>query len=389
MGYHCWLRNLNIRGACMVAATLVAAFGTVQAAQVEATKPDVTTPLYRASVLVDAVSGQVLSSSHEDLRLPPASLTKMMLMLLVAERVRDGRLHWDDPIHVSDWASRIGGSQVYLRAGEVFSLGDLMQAIAIHSANDAAVAVAEAVAGSSTNFVELMNQRARELGMRGTVYRSVHGLPPAKGQQQDLTTANDIAILARALVAHPDVMRWAGTRKAEFRNGTMTLTNTNQLVQRTNWVDGLKTGYFGAAGFNVAATASRDGLRLIAVVLGAREKRACFDTAEALLKHGFGQYQALVALREGETVASDVAVKGGRPRFVRVVAGGDVSVLARRGEKRRFSLELELADPVTAPLEARAPVGEVVVRDGDTVVGRVPALAGDPVERSFSWDRFF
>jgi serine-type D-Ala-D-Ala carboxypeptidase (penicillin-binding protein 5/6) len=348
------------------------------------------TELYGSAVLIDADSGTVLFEKDAHRQAPPASMTKMMLMLLVAERVRDGSLRWDDPIPTSRWASKIGGSQVYLKEGEIFPLNEMMQAIVIHSANDAAVAVAEAVAGSSPAFVDLMNQRAKQLGMRETVYRSVHGLPPGKGQQADLSSAFDLATLARELVKYPDIMKWAGTKEAPFRHGTLTLTNTNRLVRETGWVDGLKTGYYREAGFNVTATAKRDGLRLIAVVMGAPEKHNSFDQAAALLNRGFAEYRALVAVKEGDTVANDVAVKEGKPRFVRVVAGGNVAVLAKRGEQRKFSLEMALSQDVHAPLTAKAPIGEVVVKDGSIVIGTVPALAADPVERQPSlWDRLF
>src|SRR5574340_1179694 len=148
--------------------------------------------LYRSAVLIDADSGVVLFEKNPHLAGPPASMTKMMLMLLVAERVRDGSLHWNDPVPTSAWASKIGGSQVYLKEGEVFPLSEMMEAVVIHSANDAAVAVAEAVAGSTDAFVELMNARAKQLGMHDTVYHSVHGLPPGKGQQPDLSSAYDL-----------------------------------------------------------------------------------------------------------------------------------------------------------------------------------------------------
>jgi D-alanyl-D-alanine carboxypeptidase (penicillin-binding protein 5/6) len=346
--------------------------------------------LYRSAILMDAASGTVLFEKDAHRQGPPASMTKMMLMLIVAERVRDGSLRWDDPVPTSAWASRIGGSQVYLKQGEVFSLGEMMQAIAIHSANDAAVAVAEAVAGSSEAFVDLMNERAKELGMRDTVYYSVHGLPPGKGQQADMSSAYDMATLARQLVQFPDIMKWAATKEAPFRNGSMTLTNTNRLVRETSWVDGLKTGYYAQAGFNVTATASRNGLRLISVIMGAPQKRDCFSQAAALLNRGFAEYQALVAVKKGDIIASDVAVSGGKPHFVRVVAGGEVAVLAKRGEKRNFSLELLLAGDVHAPLNANAEIGQVLVKDGDAVVGKVPALAAEAVEKQTSlWDRLF
>jgi len=346
--------------------------------------------LYRSAIVVDADSGAVLFEKDAHRQNPPASMTKMMLMLIVAERVRDGSLRWDDPITTSAWASKVGGSQVYLKQGEVFPLSEMMEAIAIHSANDASVAVAEAVAGSSEAFVELMNQRAKELGMHDTVYHSPHGLPPGRGQQADMSSAYDMAIVARELVKFPDVMKWSGTKEAPFRNGTMTLTNTNRLVRETGWVDGLKTGYYREAGFNVTATAKRNNLRLIAVVMGAEQKRDCFGQAAQLLTKGFGEYKELAAVKKGDVVASGVAVKDGKPGSVRVIAGDNLNVLSKRTDKPSFSVELVLAGDVQAPLSANARVGDVVVKEGDTVVGKVPALAADAVEKQTSlWKRLF
>jgi D-alanyl-D-alanine carboxypeptidase (penicillin-binding protein 5/6) len=380
-------------GATIVVSTLMWAPRRGEARRIvrqPASAPAVSAETYRAAILVDAGSGTVLYERNPHLQAPPASMTKMMLMLIVAERVRDGSLRWDDPIVASAWASKIGGSQVYLKQGEVFPLSEMMQAIAIHSANDAAVAVAEALAGSSEAFVDLMNDRAKALGMHDTVYHSPHGLPPSKGQQADMSSAADLATLARELVRFPDIMKWAGTKEAPFRGGAMTLTNTNRLVRETGWVDGLKTGYYREAGFNVTATAKRGDMRLIAVILGAPQKHDCFAEAGRLLNKGFAEYTALIAVKQGDTVANDVAVKDGKPRFVRVVAGGNVSVLAKRGEKRNFSLELSLANTVEAPLRPNDRIGDVVVKDGNAVVGQVPALAAEPIEKQTSlWDRVF
>jgi len=384
------------RGVLVAAVVLGLSTTAVEAKRIMRQTPEHKAPrpadaeIYRAGILIEADSGTVLFEKNPHLKAPPASMTKMMLILLVAERVRDGSLRWDDPITASAWASKIGGSQVYLKQGEVFPLSEMMQAIVIHSANDASVAVAEAVAGSSAAFVDLMNERAKQLGMNDTTYHSVHGLPPGKGQQPDISSAKDLATVARELVKFPDVMKWAGTKEAPFRQGTMTLTNTNRLVRETSWVDGLKTGYYREAGFNVTATGQRDAMRLIAVILGAPQKRDCFAEAGKLLARGFVDYKALVALKKGDTVANDVAVNGGTPRFVRVVAGGNVSVLAKRGEKRNFSVELALSGDVHAPLKINDPIGEVVVKEGDVVVGRVPALAAESAEKQTSlWERIF
>jgi D-alanyl-D-alanine carboxypeptidase (penicillin-binding protein 5/6) len=381
-------------GWCVVALWLAgampaAAAGKRQAVRLRPRESQGAAGTYRSAILVEADSGTVLFEEHAHLQMPPASMTKMMLMLLVAEAVRDARLHWQDPVTTSRRASKMGGSQVYLKEGEVFTLAEMMQAVAIHSANDAAAAVAEAVAGSAPVFIASMNERAKELGMRDTVFRSEHGLPPEAGHAPDLSTAYDLALVARELVKFPDILTWSGTKELAFRNGSLLLTNTNRLVRETNWVDGLKTGYYSEAGFNVTATAQRDGMRLIAVIMGAPQKGDCFAAAAGLLNKGFTEFHALAALQQGDVIANDVEVHGGRPRFVRIVAGGSLKVLAKRGQKSNFNLQLSLPRDIEAPLAARQVVGEVVVRDGDTVVGRVPAMAADPVERGTLWDRVF
>ena len=214
--------------AAMVLSSLALTAGRADARRIVRHQPEekpatASTELYRSAILMDAASRTVLFEKDAHRQGPPASMTKMMLMLIVAERVRDGSLHWDDPIPTSAWASKIGGSQVYLRQGEVFSLAEMMQAFAIHSANDAAVAVAEAVAGSSDAFVDLMNDRARELGMHDTVYHSVHGLPPSKGQRADMTSAYDLATLASELVNRKrlEPLELESSRKSQTIGGIM------------------------------------------------------------------------------------------------------------------------------------------------------------------------
>lgn len=343
----------------------------------------------RASILVDAETGTVLHEHNARERHPPASMTKLMLMLIVAERVRDGNLSWEEPVTTSAWASKMGGSQVYLATGETFTLGEMMAAVIVHSANDAAVAVAERVAGSTREFVRLMNERAAALGMKDTTYQTVHGLPPSGGQQPDLTSAYDTAVLAREVVKFPDILKWSDTVETTFRNGEMKLLNTNHLVQQIDWVDGLKTGFYSGAGFNVTATGQKNGMRLISVVMGAARKDDCFGEAGRLLKQGFSNYQRQVVVKRGDVVAVDVRVKGGRPRFVRVIAGSSLTLLAKKGEKRDVRLQLALAGELQPPLQADDPIGQVIVMEGETELGRVPALIAESVVKAGLLDRFY
>ncbi len=344
---------------------------------------------FRSAVLVDAESGQILFEQEAHLKTPPASMTKMMLMLLVLERVQAGKLGWDDPIAVSARAASMGGSQVFLKPGEVFPLKEMMAAIVVHSANDAAVAVAETISGSVDAFVAAMNKRAGELGMKETTYATVHGLPPEKGQAGDVSSAADMGRVATEVLRHPEILQWSSLKETTFRGGSMVLTNTNRLLREVPWVDGLKTGYIRESGFNVTATGRRDGLRLIAVIMGAAEKPTCFREALVLLNRGFAEYYSQTAVKEGDPIASDVPIKNGRPRFVRIVAGRTLSVLAKRGEKRQFALQLALNSNLEAPLRARQQVGELVVRDGTNVVGTVPALAVDTIEKATMWESLF
>lgn len=358
--------------------------------RVQAASKKAAEPAYGAALLMEASSGEVLFEENSRERRPPASMAKMMLMLIVAEKVARGEMSWDDRIVASTEAAQMGGSQVYLAAGETFTLRELMEAVVIHSANDASVAVAEAVAGSRDAFVDSMNVRATELGLRDTVYHSPHGLPPGRDQESDMTTAYDLALLAREILAHRQIMEWADTAEAGFRNDQFKLVNTNHLVRTTPWITGLKTGYTRAAGFNVTTTAERNGMQLIAVVMGAPTKKRCFEEAVKLLNKGFNGYQPLYAVRKGDIIANDVPVKYGNPRFVRVVAGGDLSIVAPRGAKRNFSLELALPGELQAPLDSSAPVGTVVVHEEGREIGKVPALAGDAVEKQTRfWERFF
>src|SRR6202158_2356602 len=185
----------------------------------------------------------------------------------------------------------MGGSQVYLKEGETFSLDDMMKAVVVHSANDASVAAAEYIAGSTDAFVQMMNQRAAALGMKDTHYYTVHGLPPAPGASADVASAYDQAILARELIKYPDVLRWSSIDTAPFRAGTFVLRNTNHMVRTYPGCDGLKTGFYDKAGFNVVATAKRNNLRLIAVVLGSQHKLTNFKEASEMLSQGFLNYE--------------------------------------------------------------------------------------------------
>lgn len=244
---------------------------------------------YRGAISVDASTGMVLFEDKADVAAYPASITKLMVLLVILEAVEAGRLALDEPVRVTAHASRIGGSQVYLKHNEVFPVEELLYALVVQSANDAATALAIHYLGSKAAFVDLMNTRAREIGMNDTVFHSVHGLPPGRGQLPDVSTPRDIALLCRELLKRPDVLKYTATRRRPFRTDApepFIMENHNRLLGELEGCDGLKTGFFWAAGFSIAATATRENQRVIAVVLGARSERVRDEKAKEMLASG-------------------------------------------------------------------------------------------------------
>lgn len=246
---------------------------------------------YLGAIVVDAATGKVLFEDHADAKGYPASVLKLMDLLLILERIEARQLSLTDPVTVSAKASKTGGSQVWLAEKEVFPVEELLYALMVQSANDAAVALAEKVAGTTDAFVELMNRRARELGMTSTVFHSVHGLPPAAGQEHDVTTARDFSILCRELLKHPDTLRYTSTRERPFRPNvakkTVIMRTHNHLLGHVEGCDGLKTGYITAAGYSIAVTAARNGQRVIAVVLDSADRKVRDAQATELIAKGF------------------------------------------------------------------------------------------------------
>jgi serine-type D-Ala-D-Ala carboxypeptidase (penicillin-binding protein 5/6) len=230
-------------------------------------------PPFEAYAVVDAADGQILEGQNTHLRWPQASLTKLMLACVIAEKLECGELQLDEPITASKNSQGMGGTQVFLKAGETFSLNELMKAVLIESANDAAYAVAEHVAGRADAFAELMNRKARELGMTDTEFYCVHGLPPLNGGGENITTCSDMILLALEVLKHPQILSWTSIEQTTFRNGTLVISNKNKLLGRQLGVDGLKTGYYRKAGFNIVATGKNGDKRVIVVVLGSPESK--------------------------------------------------------------------------------------------------------------------
>jgi D-alanyl-D-alanine carboxypeptidase (penicillin-binding protein 5/6) len=228
---------------------------------------------FEAYAVADAVDGKIFEGLNVNLRWPQASLSKLMLAVVVMDKIEGGELALSDRVTVSRKAESMGGSQVFLKAGETFTLDELMRAALVESANDAAFALAEHAAGSSDEFVKLMNAKARDLGMLDTEFHCVHGLPPARGGTDNISTCSDMIRLACEALRHPQILEWTSIEQTTFRNGTLPISNKNKLVGRVPGVDGLKTGYTRKAGFNIVATAKTGDRRLIVVVLGSPDSR--------------------------------------------------------------------------------------------------------------------
>ena len=358
------------------------------ATQLEPFKPKAMTGDFKSALVIDADTGLVLVATNAQVRRQPASMLKMMTELIVLEHIADGDMTMDDVVTVSARSSNMGGSQVYLKHGESFTVEELLSALAIHSANDAAVALAEHLAGSVEAFVDLMNMRAQDLGMANSEFHSVHGLPAGYKQSPDLTTAEDLSILGRELIKHPEALEWSATKTAPFRDGKFTLYNPNKLVGKFRGLDGLKTGFTGPAGFCVTATAVQKGKRLISVVMGCTTDKARATETTRLLTYGFNAYkQVKIIPTAGVVLPEPVAVKGGKVSEVTIKYGESLTVMVPRNREDHLVVENRLPEKVEAPLPAGAEVGLAVVLLDGVELGRVTLLLAEELPKGNWWNR--
>jgi D-alanyl-D-alanine carboxypeptidase len=291
-------RLLLMIAACSIAGLVPAAAAPAKKST-KAAEAEVNHNAYRSAIVLDAATGQVLFEDNADVQNPPASVTKLMTFLIIAEKIKHGELALDTPVTITAEAAKTGGSQVWLVDKEKITVDELLYALMVQSANDAAVALAVQVAGSKEAFVELMNIRARDLGLTHTVFYSPHGLPPSRGQEADLSSARDIATLARKLLTETDVLRYTSTRQHDFhhQNGKVNkLTNHNHLLGVVPGCDGLKTGWYEKAGYSLAATIQRNNRRIITVILGSPERKLRDITTTRLIEKGFAALAAIPAL---------------------------------------------------------------------------------------------
>ena len=329
----------------------------------------------QAAVLMEQETGTVLFEHNAHDKLEPASVTKVMTLLLVMEAVDSGRLTMDEPVTVSANAASMGGSQVYLKENEQMTVDELLKAVAVVSGNDAAVALAEHLSGSEAAFVERMNQRAAELGMSDTHFVNCTGLPAAG----HLTSAYDIAVMSRELMRHPGIQNYTTIWMDSLRGGQFQLSNTNKLVRYYDGCTGLKTGSTDSAGYCLSATAERDGLSLIAVVLKADTSQQRFDTAQNLLNFGFANY-TLLDVQPGAALPP-VTVLLGEQSQVQPAVSGPARVLVERDKLDLVTTQIRLAGDVEAPVEEGQILGELVVLVDGQERQSIPLVARSGVER--------
>ena len=334
----------------------------------------------KSSILIEASTGEIIYENNADEKLNPASMTKMMSMLLIIEAIENGSLKWDQMIQVSENASGMGGSQILLETGEKMSVEDLFKGVAIASGNDAVVALAEAVAGTEDVFVSMMNDKAKELGLQNTNFKTPHGLDAAN----HYSSARDMATIARELVKHEKVLEFTSVYEDYLRENTdkrIWLVNTNKLVRFYDGVDGLKTGYTKEAGYCLTATAKKDGMRIIAVVMGEPDSKTRNAEVSSMLDYAFAQYK-IDNLLDGNDSLGEYEVDKGSQRTVNVVPQTDVTVLRKKAEKSGNATYEVKMDALTAPLKKGEKVGTLDIKENGKVIRTINLTVDKDVKKA-------
>lgn len=341
----------------------------------------------RSAVLIDADTGTIIYEKHSHEKLPPASITKIMTMLLTMEAIDAGRLKLSDKVTTSDRASSMGGSQIFLEAGEEMTVDDLLKGVAMASGNDASVALAEKIAGTEQEFVKLMNDRAQELGLKDTHFANCNGLPVAN----HYSSAHDIAIMSRELLKYEGITKYTGSYQDYLRKDSpkpFWLVNTNKLVRFYSGADGLKTGYTSEAKFCLAATAKRDGMRLIAVVLGEPNTKTRNSEVSAMFDYAFSQYALQPIYKAGEVIGK-VKVLKGETAQLELAASRTMSVLVKKGTKlENISQKLDIPEKIAAPISKGQLIGELIITQDGRTLAQFDLTAASSVKKAGWWTLF-
>ena len=334
----------------------------------------------KSAILIEASTGKVLFEKNADEKLHPASMTKMMSMLLIIEAIEDGVISWDQEVTVSENASSMGGSQILLETGEKMSVRDLFKGVAIASGNDAVVALAETVAGSVNNFVSMMNKKASELGLKNTHFKNPHGLDDA----DHYSSSRDMSLIAKELVKHKKVLEYTKIYEDYLRENTdrkIWLVNTNRLVRFYDGVDGLKTGFTEDAGYCMTATAEKDGMRIIAVVMGEETSKIRNQEVSEMLDYAFAQYKVINML-QNKNALGKYRVENGKDEYVEVVPVGEATMVKKKGDKDgdiSYNIKLKA---LKAPLKVGDKVGTLEIKEDNNVVKTLKLTVKNDVEKA-------
>lgn len=334
----------------------------------------------KSAILMEASTGEIIFEKNSHERLEPASMTKMMSMLLIVESIDKGIINWDDIVTVSENASSMGGSQILLETGEKMSVSDLFKGIAVASGNDAVVAMAEKIAGSEEAFVNMMNKRAKELGLKDTNFKNPHGLDIAN----HYSSAYDMAMIAKELVKHEEIFKYTSIYEDYLRQNTdrqLWLVNTNKLVRFYDGVDGLKTGYTTDAGYCLTATAKKNGMRIIAVVMGEPDSKIRNAEVTEMLDYAFAQYE-LEKVLSTDSVLGKQKVEKGSPEFATLIPTTNINLLNKKTEeKKNVTYELHI-DKIKAPVKAGDIVGNVEIKDGDKIISKIDVTIKEDIKKN-------
>ena len=340
----------------------------------------------KSALLMDVATGTVLFEQNAHEALAPASVTKVMTMLLIMEAIDSGAIGWNDTVTASEEAAAKGGSQIFLKAGETMSVSDMVKSIAVSSANDCACAMAEHLAGSEGAFVEKMNQRAAELGMQDTHFVNCTGLDDDPEAANHKTSAHDIALMSRELLKqHPDIKNYTTIWMDTVRDGQFGLSNTNKLVRFYPGATGLKTGFTSAAGYCLSASAQREGMELVAVVMGCETSAKRFAACKGLLDHGFANYALVTPELPG---VQTVPVKLGTEKTVNAILNRQGPMLIDKAQRNSVTTQIDLQQSVSAPVSQGQALGTLTVKSGEQILMRLPLVAEKPVMK-VTWGNLF
>ncbi|NMO96916.1 D-alanyl-D-alanine carboxypeptidase family protein [Paenibacillus lemnae] len=381
------MKKIVIAGFLACCLLLPAAAGYADETKSSALNNTELAPNARSAILLDADTGTVIYEKNSHDKLPPASITKIMTMLLTMEAIKDGRLKWSDKVRASEHAASMGGSQIFLEPGEEMTVEEMLKGVAMASGNDASVALAEKIAGSEQDFVKMMNAKAEELGMKDTHFANCNGLPA----ENHYSSAHDIAVMSRELLQYDGITKYTGAYQDYLRKDSekpFWLVNTNKLVRFYAGADGLKTGYTSEAKFCLSATAMRDGLRTVAVVLGAPDTKTRNEEISKMFDYAFSQYVMHPVYKKGEMLGTVKISKGSQPEL-QLQAEQDYRVLVKKGgDSSQFRHELTLPESIKAPVAQGQVIGKLSVYQGDHLVKEFELKSASDISKAGFWKLF-